>query len=373
MKTNQLILAVAALVVLASCTKSNVDPVNTAKTEGDEIGFNAVTQKATKANGDTNNQIITGNTYDDTNTFRIWGWQSAKDGNSGDNIAFSDISNNAESNFMTDLKIEWTTGRDANRAGGAAWRNAENYYYWPFTGKLSFLAIHPYEVTATPTWNGTNKKPQVSIANYTIRKDDSTTEVNEDNSTTDLMFATNEGTRAANGSSPLNMVFKHALSQIEFQVKTNEDYSADVAFDVESITIHNIDLSGDVAYANNSITWTNNQAQEESWTYYNTVLEDITDTYQIYGAAQLMIPQQESVHDQPSTEAIIEGTYLTIRYSMEQTGSDKITGSVNIAKPQEWEAGKKYNYTINFKLNEILFNPQVTDWVDVDVTTINIY
>ncbi len=57
---------------------------------------------------------------------------------------------------------------------------------------------------------------------------------------------------------------------------------------------------------------------------------------------------------------------------MEQTGSAKITGTVNISKPQVWEPGKKYVYTLNFKLNEILFDPTVTDWVDVNVDTINI-
>ncbi len=367
MKTNQLILAAAALVVLASCTKSNVDPVNTAKTEGDEIGFAAVTQKATKA-------IITGTTYATSNKFKVWGWQSQ----AGD---FSEFSTNAASNFMSNLTIEWTKGRDNTRT--EAWRNASNYYYWPFTGKISFLAIHPSTVTPTSTgWDDTNEKPKASFTGYTITPDS-----NED---VDLMFATNEGTRAANGTSPLNMVFKHALSQIEVKVKTDADYRADVAFDIESVTFNNIDLSGTVAYGNDAISWSANDTQNQNWVYYNAqkyseqyaendVPVYVSDVAKVYGAAKVNIPQPANIKageldpsDPLYVAADLTETTITVGYSMQQTGSDKITGTVTISKPQLWEAGKKYNYTINFRLNEILFNPSVTDWVDVNVSTINI-
>ena len=360
MKTNQLILA-AALVVLAACTKANVEPVNTGNLEGDEIGFNVVNQKATKANG----EIISGTTYGTDNTFQVWGWQSQE----GD---FSEFSANAASNFMSNLTISYCGGR-LSRAD--AWRNADNYYYWPFTGKISFLAVHPSTVAPSTTgWDATNLKPQATIADYTI-----TPGTNE---TVDVMFATNEGSRRVDA---LPMVFKHALSQIEVQVKTDDDYSADVAFDVESVTFNNIDLSGDVAYVNDAISWTDNAAQTQNWIYYNTVLEDITDSYQVYGAAKVNIPQpandDKSILDPSDPEYDVDdkGATLTIGYSMEQTGSAKITGTVTIADPflsvaaNAWEPGKKYNYTINFRLNEILFNPSVTDWVDVNVATINIY
>lgn len=368
MKTNQLILA-AALVVLAACTKANVENTN-ANLDSNEIGFNAVAQKATKAN----DAIISGTTYadDGTNSFRLWGWQSQA-------ADFSEFDDDDPSNFMTNLKIEFCDGPDG-RAN--AWRNDDHYYYWPFTGKLSFLAIHPYEIaSATTGWDAGNDVPKASIANYTI-----TPGTNE---TVDLMFATNEGTRQSvvvAGDGKVGLVFKHALSQIEVKVKTDADYSRDVAFDVESVTFNNIDLSGDVAYVNDVISWSNNAAQTQSWVYYDTVLEDITDAYQVYGAAKVNIPQPANFdasaldpgHAKYNAEDAVKAT-LTIGYSMEQTGCAKITGTVTIADPflsnvdNAWEAGKKYNYTINFRLNEILFNPSVTDWVVVNVSTIDIY
>ena len=353
MKTYQLILA-AALVALAACSKENVS--NNVNLDSNEIGFRAVTSMNTKAN----NAIISGTNYGTDNTFQVWGWQSQE----GD---FSEFADDDASNFMSNLTISWNGGPQSREN---AWRNSAHYYYWPFTGKISFLAIHPSTVVPTSTgWHATNDVPQAAINDYTITP--------ASNETVDLMFATNEGSRRADA---LPMVFKHALSQIEVQVKTDDDYSADVAFDVESVQFNNIDLSGDVTYINNVIAWADNTTQTQNWVYYNTVLEDITDSYQVYGAAKVNIPQpaynpvaQVGEVGDPDYVAPEAGTTITIGYSMEQTGSAKITGTVTVSKPQLWEAGKRYVYTLNFRLNEILFNPSVTDWVEVAVSTINIY
>ena len=358
MKHYQLILA-ATLVALAGCNKVNIDVVD--ETESNEIGFNAVTQKATKAN----DAIITGATYGTDNTFQIWGWQS-------ENGSFTDaaLTEGVASNFMSDLTISWTKGTDNNRA--LAWRNSVHYYYWPFTGAISFLAIHPSTVAPTSTgWDDTNKKGKATINGYTI---------SGENKTTDLMFADASGSRSAEA---LPLVFKHALSQIEVQVKTNDNYSSDVQFDVKSVTFNNIDLSGNVAYANSACTWSANTTQTENWVYYNTVKENINNTAAVYGAANVMIPQ--AAHNaaaavgepgDPGYVAADPGTTITIEYAMQQLPKEnnaKINGTVTVAAPQVWAAGSKYVYTLNFNLYEILFNPSVEpDWVIVNVATINI-
>lgn len=354
MKKTQLILAAAALVAFASCSNDGFTPAN-----DNEIGFNVVNKKATRAN----NAIINGTTYGIDNTFQVWGWQSEK----GD---FSEFADDAASNFMTDLTISWTKGRDNSRA--EAWRNVANYYYWPFTGRISFLAIHPSTVAPTTTgWDATNDKPQATVADYTVTSKDST----------DLMFATSEGARRADA---LPMVFKHALSQIQFRVRTDYDYTLDqVEFKVDSVKISNIDLSGDVTYANDAISWADNDTQTENWAYYKTtqvVNYRASDAEaDLYGRALVMIPQAANADD-PATTNVLEGTTITIGYTMKQKDYDAIHGTVTVAAPWTnasaeaiaWEAGKKYNYTLCFKLNEITFNPTVTDWVVVDVQTIDI-
>ena len=372
MKTNQLILA-AALVALAACSKANVE--TNATLGNNEIGFTAVSRKATKAN----DAIITGTTYGTDNTFKVWGWQSEA-------ADYSEFAEDAASNFMSNITISWTGGR-LNRA--EAWRNADNYYYWPFTGKISFLAVHPSTVAPSTTgWDATNDKPKATFADYTI---------SSANKTVDLMLANNDGSRR---SDALPMVFNHALAQIQFRARTNEDYSDDVTFTLNSVTLNNIDLSGDLAYANSAFTWTDNANQVEAWAYYATaqaVTYAATDAAAaLYGSANVMIPQPAYVHvdavgtpGDPGYVAEVVGTTITIGYTMKQAGSAAITGTVTVPAPwtkvkegstdynpaeaiAAWEPGKKYNYTLNFKLNEILFDPTVTDWVEVEMSTVNI-
>ena len=347
MKTNQLILA-AAIIAIAGCTKSNVE--TNVNAESNEIGFNAVTAKATKAN----DGIISGTTYADDNSFGVWAFNSA----AGD---WSEFNANSASNFMTGLEIEKTTGRDNTRA--AAWRNADNYYYWPYTGAIAFIACHPFEVVPTVKFGG------ATIADYTI---------SNSNKTVDLMFAYATGNRATNVSTPVSLAFKHALSQIYFTVKTDADYTEDnVTFEVNSVTINNIDLSGDVTYNKTTIEWQDNDTQTQTWTYCE---DDVEATYAgaDYGSAVVMIPQAANIKASAldpadpnyDSEDTVETT-LTIAYTMTQSGIES-SGSIDVSAPQAWLVNGKYQYILNFKLSEILFSPEVNDWAELTIITKNI-
>ena len=366
MKHTQLILA-AALVALAGCSKENIDLTGQNSLDN-EIGFTAVTRKATKAN----DAIITSTTYGTDNSFTVWGWWTEE----GD---YSEFATTKTSNFMSGLKIEWTKGANKNVAGDThafAWRNDAHYYYWPFKGEISFLAVHPEGTTLTTNEiNATTGTPVAAISNYAIT---------DANKTTDLMFATNKG---SNQAAALPMVFKHALSQILVKVKTDDDYTNDVQFDVNSVKFNNIDKSGTVTFSDGAISWADNTDQTAEWMYYNTTLENISNQYQDFGAALLMVPQDANTKDANANPVDETETTITISYSMQslpKETSTKLDGTVTIAAPwltagatpasiAGWEAGKKYVYTLNFKLNEILFDPSIeADWVVVDVKTIDI-
>jgi hypothetical protein len=45
--------------------------------------------------------------------------------------------------------------------------------------------------------------------------------------------------------------------------------------------------------------------------------------------------------------------------------------TANNASATEWQMGKKYIYTLNFKLDEINFAPSINDWVEVQVSTVD--
>ncbi len=348
MKHYQLILA-AALVALAACNKGKVENLNTAS--DNEIGFNAVARKATKAN----NAIVTDATYPTDNSFGVWAFNSPV-GN------WSEFNSSSASNFMTGIEIKQTTGRDTSRP--VAWRNADTYYYWPFTGAIAFIACHPFEVVPTVNFGG------AAIADYTI---------SNSNKTTDLMFAYATGSRAANATTPVNLVFKHALSQVYFTIKTNDNYIPDnVQFKVKSVTFNNIDLSGDVTYNKSTISWNDNDTQTEDWVYYASAVE-ATYAGVAYGSAQVMIPQAANIKasaldpgDANYDADDVVQTTLTIEYYMKQNTTET-EGTLVIPAPQTWAANGKYNYILNFKLNEILFNPSVNDWAELTVVEKNIF
>lgn len=327
------VVALSAVAVLASCTKEqNSEP------KGMEIGFNAVAHKnlSTKANGDTDNQLVWGSAFPLENTFNVWGFQSAI----GD---FSEFTASSASNFMSGIKIEWTGGRDSRTE---AWRNAERYYYWPYTGKIGFYAIAPSSVAPTTATYG-----EFAIADYTIAAA---------NQTTDLMYGYAEG---ASRTTALPLTFNHALSQIVYKIKTSEDYTADGAkFEVNKVELKGIDLSGDFSFSKPSTAaWSDNAALTEDYVYSDETAE-ATATEAIYDEAIVMIPQTWSA----------TATKMEVTYTLTQANSAAQQGTVVVALPAStdgtvWKMGKRYIYTLNFNLREITFSPEVVDWVNVVV------
>ena len=112
-----LLIAASALLVLASCTNDDSAPVQ------NEIGFKAITTNSTKA-------ILDAGPLPNTESFDVWGYYSTQNNN------FSDIAENATSNFMKKIKIEYVTP-------DLKWRNKDRKYYWPSTGKIGFYAMYP--------------------------------------------------------------------------------------------------------------------------------------------------------------------------------------------------------------------------------------
>lgn len=331
MKKYMIILSAIAATAFASCS-SEITP--DAEELGNEIGFNAVAHKATKADGD----IVTGTDFPKLNTFMVWGFQSDK----GD---FSELTAASTSNFMKGVKIEWTKGSDNTRA--EAWRNAEHYYYWPTTGSIGFYAIAPSSVVPTTATYG-----NFAIADYTIANA----------KTTDLMYGYAEG---ENRSTALPLTFNHALSQIAFVIRTDSDYSADAKFEVTKLTINNIDLTGNFAFTKPATAaWTDNTTLEEDFEFYATATEATYNDAKgnDFGAPVVMIPQ--------STGTTAK---MTIEYKLTQADGNVQTGTVTPTLPTNfWEMGRKYIYTLNFKLNEITFSPTVTNWVAVNVAEVAI-
>lgn len=238
---------------------------------------------------------------------------------------------------------------------GDVYKNSTTSYYWPMSGKVGFYAVAPASIAPTAvSW-----ADGLTLTDYNVNTDDA--------KVTDVMFAYNWG---AKGSSALKMTFYHALSQVLVKVKTNADY-ANAVIKVKSVSFTNVDVEATCKYeesstadqvANPSITWTGNTDYTATEVYYATESAAVTSSAANYGAGILTIPQTMGANAK-----------ISIAYALTQNGKT-VEGTVSPAITEAWVAGKRYIYTLNFKLDEITFDPDVvnTGWVDVNVDAITI-
>lgn len=346
------IIAASAMLVFASCTNDESAP------EQIEVGFNALTKKSAQAKS-----IITGQTFDPDSTFRVWGFA---DQTADPEVAIDvDAPTASQPNFMYTTETTGSTKLDGveisyvGTSPNGVWKNATRSFYWPLTGKVGFYALYPADQPLTSlTWGGGMK-----IDGYEITSSNSSGK-----GAVDLMYTYGEGSRS---TVKQDMVFKHALSQVLFKFRTDLN-DANVTITVKSVKLNNVDLVGDFTFIKSSTplgSWGSNTNQTFGFDYCISdsvvIYADEVSGAQAYGVSTLMIPQ-----------AITESQTASVTFVIEQNGSDPITYTLPIAlacADNKWDLAKQYVYTVTFKMNEILFNPSITEWSDVNSSSIDLY
>ncbi|MBR2129114.1 MAG: fimbrillin family protein [Bacteroidales bacterium] len=226
--------------------------------------------------------------------------------------------------------------------------------FWPVTAAtLNFLAVSE-PASDSPLTIEFNDTYYASGAAVTLA----------DNSSKqyDLMYAAGQGVRTTTAPEKVDMVFKHALSWINFKVK---DAANTGKIRVKSLTLNDCYYTGNLLLTNSkydqaSVTsadveaaWTRTGTAADMLVYGTEVL--CTDTAQEYGTGLLVVPGATT------------GAGFTIVYTI-ANGADITFTTTEALTPVTWEAGKKYTYVIGFgALNEIAINPTV----DVYITDLN--
>lgn len=344
------ILAAAAVVALAACSKNNIE--NSAPKE---ISYNAVTAKnnVTKA-------IIDHAYYaPDDPAFGIWGLYQATNWSTNKAAANANIwvGNNSTG---ASAQITNTTG-NAN----GYWKNSTTDY-WPLSGTLVFMGYSPYA--------NVNSKAAISCTDT----DKVTLTVTNFQSATgswvdDLMYSDpvekqgNDTKYKPDGSTEkydgVPVAFHHALSQISVFAKQHETYTG-YTLKITDITLTIDDkatLTAKAAPGNDAVaSWS--EASDEA---IATILddddnEDLTTSYVQQGSAILVIPQ--------NLDASAENGYdkLTIAYSLTHNGiTTSATKVVYLFVDDVLESlakNKKYNLKLDISLDEIKYSPSVADW-----------
>lgn len=354
-----LIMAAVAMLVFASCTNDED------QSESQEINFSAFNYKPTRA-------PITGTTY---------GTGAPDFGVFAAIVATTDAANTetyavnyaTSLSYMDDVKIKYdgSTGYKIWRPVGAS--DAFVKYYWPLTGKLTFVGYTPYSVDAdfvpsTRTFTITNYSAATVVAN---QADVMYSKISSASDKT-AISTQSQYTEGGGTNSGVNILFNHALSQIVFRAKTDRLYD-DAAFTIDYITVQNVLNTGSLSVANDLVSnvspvvdgWTTS-GTGQNFTPVSNVL--LTEKIKSYGDSLLLIPQSFS-----------DNVKIEIKYTMDPAFGPNSSKVVNIEindadkiNLNQIRAGKKYFIDLTVAANEILFAPSiVADWESQTSNTYN--
>lgn len=350
----------AAAVALAACAKNEVIPVNSG--ENQEITFNVAPKTKADQDGQGHNEFGKGN------VFASWAYY-LPNGNTWD------ANSSSAKEYISGATISYNTTDNVWKAGQS--------YYWPKDGgSLTFFAysLNKDDLTLAGEHSKFTCLPNNGITGHI--------DLNE-NSNTDFLVAEIAKDKAGNVETHFTngvpTLFKHRLSSVAFAIKTWANY-ADKAFKLTGITIHNLSHYG-----------TYGQLPTESFfasgTKYDPVFtstaQDITYQTGFVGVTgvdkYIFIPQTFLKGSDDTKNAYIEVKYtITTTVSVttpEGTSTKEVVEEVtkniflNPADGQgtkmfdSWEMGKKYTINLTFTLDEILWDPAVEDWKNVNIGT----
>lgn len=309
------------LVAMTSCMEDEVVDRN----QGNELTFRASIDKALSRSGN-------GNVIDlaKLKEFRVTATAAG------------------QSNYFTNMKVTKTSEN--------AW-STEATYYWP-TYALGFYAYAPINVEGVSIDNASQK-----ITDFAPN-----TDVNKQ---VDLLVAYNTGNRTANEASGVALNFKHALSQIDVQAKCS---NPNIEIVVKGIRFVNVKKKGSFTYPAQTTTAGNNTTLAGCWALGNEVSAGAdykasfeqsqvvtlgSDVKSINASSNnfMLVPQQLTQWEKTTTTgayiAVLcrisskDGDHKTVLYPESESDVTKF-GSIIVPIDTNWEAGKKYTYTLNF-------------------------
>ena len=345
-----IIIALAAVVALAACTK--VDKTDSSKEQ--MMTFTVINYLQQTKVGET---AYTGEAF---GTFAYW--------------TATDWATDGDANvFMNNDKII----QSPEYAPAGEW-GPEQARFWTKSGKITFASYSPY---TTGSDNGFSELPTFSkesgftFRNFTIPADGSV----------DLMVADlavdqtkNDPQYQLSGNQDgVPTLFRHVLSQIAFMFKTSENPNPNVEGSeivINSVTIQNINNKGTYTQ-NNTDVWAGENGSESY--EFNSDTNPVTvkpgdDPKGTEVESMILLPQELAEGGQ---QIVIDYTIRTKYASNDEWAEEPLTATVDLVTTEipEWEPNQSIVYTITINPvdtsveNAILFDPAVADWTVVPV------
>lgn len=335
------------LLIVIAC--SEVEISNSNSHDADIIGINAVIQSPKVTRG---NQADLSVLESEGSSFMVWGYFSPE----AIGVIPGDL-------YMGDSH---TVGTIINHSGtNWDYQNPAETAYWPLTSApLNFQAVMPYDYGIIAN-NPSNGVPCVAMQ-ITVPTDNSQQK--------DLLFGHDEEVTRLTNSGSVNLVFEHAMSEIDFQAVT---LPSKISVEINGVIIHNVRNSATIGYTGETAGSRRTLAVSD---YTSTVgsfavgmssqsVSVTSDTPVRLSANDgllFMIPQSGTDSPNawtttnsaaiPLSVANVEGSEMSyievsckvLSGPLYVIGSENNYESVYIPFKANWEIGHRYTYTLNF-------------------------
>lgn len=341
--------ALAAVAVLAACSKSEV-----AYEKDLEISFLPVATNITKG-------MLTDNFLSTQDQFNVWAWYKQVP----HGTAVSDWNPTANEHLYVD------EGKFVHQEG-SSWHGATPYY-WPKVGSLLFAGYYPSELLTDEDIDyifdsSTNKMVFTNIQAREVSSEKTTTE--------DLMYFNMTATSYNQG--PVEVTFKHAMSWITVNLSRSDLINANTdgypKVVVHSVKFMNVYTKGnaEVSGPDGKIVW--NTIKDTEKDINVNVDKDKDGTKDDVVLSTDPSKQVEPIFiPQVFKNNMTIDVHYTVYSSANEHFTETYSAPLNKLKDKDsntiigWSAAKHYIYNISIGLDEILIEPEVAKWTEVTV------
>ena len=223
----------------------------------------------------------------------------------------------------------------------SVWSTAAGKFYWPVEGDLHFYGYAP----ETPGKSGTFQLDKDAQTLTGFSPNDAASEQK------DFVYCYTKGEIGANGTTDMNMNFKHALSNITVAAKNDSPY---YTVGVTGVRIGNVKGKGTFTFpavgsAYNEGSWNLSNAASDNVSYETTwnnaaLLGSGASMMDASNEAFMLLPQQLEKAAQASSKA-----YIALKVDInDNSGQNLYNDWAYIGIDTKWEMGKHYIYTLDF-------------------------
>ena len=318
MKKNSILVMTVLISLLTSCEENGLDMVLSDKSIGinatlcDFVDNSAVSQESQKMYKVTTRAIET--TSSNLDCFYLSSFM------------------NDDDNYMSNVPY---------LKQNSVWSTPAGKFYWPVEGDLHFYGYAP----KTPGKSGDFQLDKDAQTLTGFSPEDAASKQK------DFVYCYTKGEIGTNGTTDMNMKFKHALSNITVAAKND---SPDYTVGVTGVRIGNVKGKGTFTFpavgsTNNDGSWSlsnetsDNVSYETLWTDAS-LLGSSASMMDASNEAFMLLPQQLEKATQASSKA-----YIALKVDINATSGQNLYNDwAYIGIDTDWKMGKRYDYTLDF-------------------------